>query len=300
MRRAPFYLPHPSTPFSVDCLIQRLYVDPFIILGATAPCPWPAVHIQGTSHATTLPGVPPLWRSVTASYYTSCLSELFALFSEVTTASSSQKNGEHTSLVTHRIRQPFLLYWALGSGYNFNLKYFHRCHSDSMVTAVSLEGLTFDKYTTFLILHVKSAKKCKKVQNTHYHSWHMTFFASSMAPTPRRFTLVFCSSLLDGTVLVAKTGMGSSAALISSLVGSLLVFFGAARLACLDSAADQESTEARLCGYGAGPGLNESLDLTHNLAQACHCVAQGKVSEKYNQRMIRRLQMPNIIQHQRK
>lgn len=78
----------------------------------------------------------------------------------------------------------------------------------------------------------------------------------------------------DGTVMVAKTGMGSSAALVASLVGALLSFFGAARLPCFDDILDQEPASAP---EGTVPGLSESLDLTHNLAQACHCVAQGKV-----------------------
>lgn len=75
----------------------------------------------------------------------------------------------------------------------------------------------------------------------------------------------------DGSVVVAKTGMGSSAALVSSLVGALLSFFGAACLPCFDDV-DGSSQDK------AVPGMKESLDLTHNLAQACHCVAQGKVS----------------------
>lgn len=84
----------------------------------------------------------------------------------------------------------------------------------------------------------------------------------------------------DGAVMVAKTGMGSSAALVSSLVGALLSFFGAARLPCFDDILNQEPARALVCGSspeGTVPGVNESLDLTHNLAQACHCVAQGKV-----------------------
>lgn len=87
--------------------------------------------------------------------------------------------------------------------------------------------------------------------------------------------LTFCRSFLnaDGTVIVAKTGMGSSAALVSSLVGALLSFFGAARLPCFDDVLHQEPV-----GDGSVHGENESLDLTHNLAQACHCVAQGKVN----------------------
>lgn len=71
--------------------------------------------------------------------------------------------------------------------------------------------------------------------------------------------------------------MGSSAALITSLVGALLSVFGRVRLPCDDSSyhaspsSGQESDEV-------APTWRESLDLTHNLAQACHCVAQGKVA----------------------
>lgn len=69
--------------------------------------------------------------------------------------------------------------------------------------------------------------------------------------------------------------MGSSAALVSSLVGALLSFFGAATLPSFDDEAPEQEPSA----VTPGPGVSESLDLTHNLAQACHCVAQGKVSQ---------------------
>lgn len=89
--------------------------------------------------------------------------------------------------------------------------------------------------------------------------------------------------MVDGAVVVAKTGMGSSAALVSSLVGALLSFFDAICLPCSDGTSGLESTEGPAGtspsdGFVPGPGITESLDLTHNLAQACHCVAQGKVS----------------------
>ncbi|CAM9794975.1 unnamed protein product [Ectocarpus sp. 6 AP-2014] len=96
-----------------------------------------------------------------------------------------------------------------------------------------------------------------------------------------------CPVSEDGAVVVAKTGMGSSAALVSSLVGALLSFFGAARLPCFDGAPDEGPTGAPACGSLSGTdaavlGVNESLDLTHNLAQACHCVAQGKVGSGFD------------------
>lgn len=85
-------------------------------------------------------------------------------------------------------------------------------------------------------------------------------------------------------MVVAKTGMGSSAALISSLVGGLLSFFDAARLPCFDDAPCEKPAAARASdsapdGLESDPDTSESLALTHNLAQACHCVAQGKVRE---------------------
>ncbi|CAM9599342.1 unnamed protein product [Ectocarpus fasciculatus] len=96
-----------------------------------------------------------------------------------------------------------------------------------------------------------------------------------------------CPVSEDGAVMVAKTGMGSSAALVSSLVGALLSFFGAARLPCFDGTPDAEPAGAPACGSPSGTdtavlGVNESLDLTHNLAQACHCVAQGKVGSGFD------------------
>ena len=74
-------------------------------------------------------------------------------------------------------------------------------------------------------------------------------------------------------MVVAKTGMGSSAALVSSLVGAVLSFFGAARLPYFDD----DNLDQKPSLEDNVPGVKESLDLTHNLAQACHCVAQGKV-----------------------
>lgn len=86
----------------------------------------------------------------------------------------------------------------------------------------------------------------------------------------------FVERFADGAVVVAKTGMGSSAALISSLVGALLSFFGKARFPC-DSSSSDAALNVDEGSDGPDSRVNESLDLTHNLAQACHCVAQGKV-----------------------
>lgn len=57
--------------------------------------------------------------------------------------------------------------------------------------------------------------------------------------------------------------MGSSAALTTALVGSLLAFFGAA-------------------SFPAGNASPAHLSLLHNLAQVCHAIAQGKVGSGFD------------------
>jgi phosphomevalonate kinase len=65
----------------------------------------------------------------------------------------------------------------------------------------------------------------------------------------------------EGVVQVAKTGMGSSAALTTSLVGSLLQFFEVVDLS-----------------------RKSDLDLTivHNVAQLAHSIAQGKIGSGFD------------------
>ena len=64
---------------------------------------------------------------------------------------------------------------------------------------------------------------------------------------------------------IAKTGLGSSAALVTSLVGVLLHLHGVAVLPSVRN-----------------PDQAHRLDLTHNLAQLCHIVAQGKVGSGFD------------------
>ncbi|KAG7098548.1 hypothetical protein E1B28_000483 [Marasmius oreades] len=63
---------------------------------------------------------------------------------------------------------------------------------------------------------------------------------------------------------VHKTGMGSSAALITSLVSSLLLHFGVIPTSAFD---DHD---------------NEHRHLTHNVSQFVHCLAQGKVGSGFD------------------
>jgi len=81
-----------------------------------------------------------------------------------------------------------------------------------------------------------------------------------------------CPKDSGGKVIVNKTGMGSSAALVTSIVGALLQFFGASSLPMID----QQVTVGQENHHGEG------LRIAHNLAQICHCYAQGKVGSGFD------------------
>jgi len=84
-----------------------------------------------------------------------------------------------------------------------------------------------------------------------------------------------------GELIVNKTGMGSSAALVTSLVGALLRFFGVVSLP-IDSDREGEGLEAENEINGAGRKEEEGLRIAHNLSQICHCHAQGKVGSGFD------------------
>ncbi|KAJ1568651.1 phosphomevalonate kinase, partial [Cladochytrium tenue] len=74
----------------------------------------------------------------------------------------------------------------------------------------------------------------------------------------------FCDTLTTISE-VHKTGLGSSAAMISSLVGAILCHFGSAK---------PESEDAAVA--------SAALRLIHNAAQLAHCLAQGKVGSGFD------------------
>lgn len=69
-----------------------------------------------------------------------------------------------------------------------------------------------------------------------------------------------------GKVSVAKTGMGSSAALTTSLVGALLEWFG---VVSLSSNRDEIQS-------------SQNKKIIHNLAQLAHAIAQGKIGSGFD------------------
>nr|QMU23686.1 phosphomevalonate kinase [Eleocharis dulcis] len=70
---------------------------------------------------------------------------------------------------------------------------------------------------------------------------------------------------------VAKTGLGSSAAMTTSVVASLLHYLGAVSIPFPGNMYSEN-----------GNGINNSLDLVHAIAQSAHCIAQGKIGSGFD------------------
>lgn len=69
---------------------------------------------------------------------------------------------------------------------------------------------------------------------------------------------------------VAKTGLGSSAAMTTAVVAALLHYLGAVNL------------PSELNGPHQGSKVSEELDVLHIIAQTAHCIAQGKVGSGFD------------------
>lgn len=72
-------------------------------------------------------------------------------------------------------------------------------------------------------------------------------------------SLTKCAPLGCNLANVHKTGLGSSAAMMSSVIGALLAFF-------------------EICD----PTTKEGKTWIHNLTQFCHCLAQGKIGSGFD------------------
>jgi phosphomevalonate kinase len=115
--------------------------------------------------------------------------------------------------------------------------------------------------------------------------------AESLRKLPK---FLACPVEEDGKVSVAKTGLGSSATLTTSLVAVLLRFFGMIQLAPrhsgsspkkvrANSSTDSSAGNAGLHNSGnSSNNLAEDLRIVHNLAQLVHCKAQGKIGSGFD------------------
>ena len=97
----------------------------------------------------------------------------------------------------------------------------------------------------------------------------------------------------SGSLRLSKTGLGSSAALTTSLAGALLQHLAVTSLPTARQQAGGVLAEAALARAvlpGAGPGAlpggllatAHSVRLVHHVAQVAHCLAQGKVGSGFD------------------
>ncbi|WFD30567.1 phosphomevalonate kinase [Malassezia sp. CBS 17886] len=116
--------------------------------------------------------------------------------------------------------------------------------------------------------------------------------AKGVAPTFEQLCALPPFSTLGCTLGdVHKTGLGSSAAMTTSLVAAVLLHLGStsAAPAVAGAATDEDGTAARGAPAGAHAGCAAepclstwSLSLTHNVAQLAHCAAQGKIGSGFD------------------
>jgi phosphomevalonate kinase len=94
--------------------------------------------------------------------------------------------------------------------------------------------------------------------------------------------LLLLPEFLPPSLPVRKTGLGSSAALVTCLVGCLLRFFNLVvlptRISCDDSNAAMDGEDEKTWLQQQQEGLR----IVHNLSQICHCWAQGKIGSGFD------------------
>ncbi|XP_010261591.1 PREDICTED: phosphomevalonate kinase [Nelumbo nucifera] len=95
----------------------------------------------------------------------------------------------------------------------------------------------------------------------------------SLASLPPFSSITFNAEGSDGAKCkpeVAKTGLGSSAAMTTAVVAALLQYLGVVDLPLSTKTVNQQTIDSK------------DLDLVHVIAQSAHCIAQGKVGSGFD------------------
>ncbi|KAF9648569.1 Phosphomevalonate kinase [Thelephora ganbajun] len=145
------------------------------------------------------------------------------------------------------------------STFNAN-SFVHLALINTLTLAANLKGpeVTDALVKTGLQIHI--------LGGNDFYSQRITLEKRGLSPTLENLNKIPPFTPLEIPISqVNKTGLGSSAALITSLTAALLVHFGVIA---------RESI--------TGDGHEDSRRLAHNLAQFVHCLAQGKVGSGFD------------------
>ena len=137
-------------------------------------------------------------------------------------------------------------------------------------------------------------------QRSHLVARSLPVSSASLASLPA--FLACPTDPVSGAAVVSKTGLGSSAALVTSVVAATLAFFGGGSSSSSSSGGGEEgsvasastlSSDGKAAGNaGLEAGQNEpssgvppwrpALALVHNVAQVAHGCAQGKIGSGFD------------------
>ncbi|KAG9307252.1 hypothetical protein G9A89_017080 [Geosiphon pyriformis] len=127
---------------------------------------------------------------------------------------------------------------------------------------VIAQRITFDRFEE----KIRSGLRIYILGDNDFYSQREQLGNHKLSPSISSMRLLepFCK--LNTTLKeVHKTGLGSSAAMITSLVAALFIHFNVIYV-------DEENEESNIYGR----------KLVHNVAQFCHCLAQGKIGSGFD------------------
>ena len=115
-------------------------------------------------------------------------------------------------------------------------------------------------------------------QRAHLLRLGLPVNSASLASLPR---FMACpTDPVSGAAVVSKTGLGSSAALVTSVAAATLSFFSGSGGGLSGVAVGGAVQHAESSGAAAAPAVN--ADLVHSVAQVAHGCAQGKIGSGFD------------------